>query len=102
MLSSLYIRNFALIEELTIAFQPGLTVITGETGAGKSIIIGALGLVLGDRSSSEMVRTDATKAVIEAIFRNNIPFSTQKLLQSAEIDPGAELIIRRELSATGQ
>jgi len=102
MLSSLYIRNFALIEELTIAFQPGLTVITGETGAGKSIIIGALGLVLGDRSSSEMVRTDTTKAVIEAIFRNNIPFSTEALLRSAEIDPGAELIIRRELSATGQ
>lgn len=102
MLSSLYIRNFALIEELTIAFQPGLSVITGETGAGKSIIIGALGLVLGDRSSSEQVRTNARKAVIEAIFQNDIPLSTEALLKSSKIEPQAELIIRRELSETGQ
>jgi DNA repair protein RecN (Recombination protein N) len=102
MLHSLYIRNFALIEELSLEFQEGLTVITGETGAGKSILLGALGLVLGDRASSELVRSEAPKAVIEAVFRHDIPAAMAPLLESAGIEAMEELILRRELSATGQ
>ncbi|TCD48740.1 DNA repair protein RecN [Chlorobium sp. N1] len=102
MLHSLYIRNFALIEELTLEFQPGLTVITGETGAGKSILLGALGLVLGDRASSELVRSEAPKAVIEAVFGSDIPAALAPLLESAGIEAMEELILRRELSASGQ
>lgn len=102
MLHSLYIRNFALIEELTLEFQPGLTVITGETGAGKSILLGALGLVLGDRASSELVRSDASKAVIEAVFQGDIPAALSPLIESAGIDETEGLILRRELSASGQ
>ncbi len=102
MLHSLYIRNFALIEELFLEFQEGLTVITGETGAGKSILLGALGLVLGDRASSELVRSEAPKAVIEAVFRHDIPAAMAPLLESAGIEAMEELILRRELSATGQ
>ena len=67
-LRKLYIRNFALIDELETSFVGGLNVITGETGAGKSILIGALKLILGARSSSELVRTGETKAVVEALF----------------------------------
>ena len=68
MLTSLYIRDFALIDELEIPFGPGLNVITGQTGAGKSILIGALNMVLGGRADTEVIRTGAQKAVAEATF----------------------------------
>ncbi|NTW81877.1 MAG: DNA repair protein RecN [Chlorobiaceae bacterium] len=102
MLYSLYVRNFALIRELSIEFQPGLTIITGETGAGKSILVGALGLVLGERASSDMVRSDTGKAVIEAVMKGIHAEKIEPLLKDAEIETAPELIIRRELSATGQ
>ncbi|NTW69004.1 MAG: DNA repair protein RecN [Chlorobiaceae bacterium] len=102
MLFSLYIKNFALIQELTVEFGTGLTIITGETGAGKSILIGALNTVLGERASSDLVRSGASKAVIEAILRDVRSSKIDALLNSSEIEPAPELILRRELSATGQ
>lgn len=68
MLQKLHIRNFTLIDELDINFYPGFSVITGETGAGKSIILGALGLLTGNRADARQVKTGAPKCVVEATF----------------------------------
>ncbi|TLU81668.1 MAG: DNA repair protein RecN [Chlorobium sp.] len=102
MLCSLYIKNFALIEELTVNFNSGLTIITGETGAGKSILIGALNLVLGDRASSDLVRSGTAKAVIEAVLKDVNSEKIGNLLDASNIEPAPELILRRELSSSGQ
>ena len=102
MLTNLYIKNFALIDELSIEFSEGLTIITGETGAGKSILIGALNQVLGIRASSDLVRSGANKAVVEAVL---IPRNTEQvhtILEHAGIDAEEELFLRREISAKGQ
>lgn len=101
MLSALLIRNVALIEAMEIAFTGGLSVITGETGAGKSIVIGALGLLLGDRASGDMVRTGADKAVVEGTF-TSVGNLIAELLARLEIDNSDELLLRREISAKGQ
>ena len=68
MLKELYIRDFAIVEELSLSLGPGLTVITGETGAGKSILVEALGLLLGGRASSEVVRLGAERCRVEGLF----------------------------------
>src|SRR5829696_6088437 len=68
MLSELRIRNFALIDELAVRLGPGLNVLSGETGAGKSIIVGALSLLLGERASAEVVRSGAERASVEGVF----------------------------------
>ncbi|NTW56762.1 MAG: DNA repair protein RecN [Chlorobiaceae bacterium] len=102
MLFSLYIRNFALIRELSLEFKPGLTIITGETGAGKSILLGALGQILGERASIDLVRAETGKAVVEAVLKDTPSDKIAPLLSSADIETGPELIIRREISATGQ
>ena len=78
MLRSLYIQNYALIEKLDIRFETGFSVITGETGAGKSIILGAIGLLLGQRADVKAIRQGASKCVIESLHgrrqRNSIPY----------------------------
>ncbi|MBK7258874.1 MAG: DNA repair protein RecN [Ignavibacteriae bacterium] len=102
MLKSLQIRNYALIEELSVPFSSGLVIITGETGAGKSIIVDALGLVLGERASSEAVRTGCDKAIVEGIFDVTGNARVTELLQANELDTSEEMIVRREVSARGQ
>ena len=68
MLSRLYISNYALIDQLEINFQTGLTIITGETGAGKSILLGALSLILGERADAKAMRNTTKKTIVEATF----------------------------------
>ena len=102
MLKSLLIKNYALIEELSVPFSSGLIIITGETGAGKSIIIDALSLVLGERASTEAVRTGADRAVVEAVFDCTGNTKVTDLLRAHDLDTAEELIARREVSAKGQ
>ena len=102
MLNTLYVRDFALIDELSASFAPGLSIITGETGAGKSILMGALNMVLGERASAELVRSGATKAVIEATFTSDHYEVVAAMLDSAGIEQTPELILRRDISANGQ
>lgn len=100
MLKHLYIKNYALIDELEVSFDRGLNIITGETGAGKSIIIGAMGLLLGDRAQTESVRQGSEKAVVEGIF--NVPDSALKNIRKFTDSDKSELIIRREIFANGR
>ncbi len=100
MLRTLYIRDYALIEELEVTFDSGLNIITGETGAGKSILVGALSMILGERASMEVVRTDAKKAVIEGHFDEANTPALRKLLAENEIEAGPSLILRRDISST--
>ncbi len=102
MLKSLSVREFALIREIDISFGTGLNIITGETGAGKSILIDAMGLILGGRSSVEDIRQGALKAVVEAVFAVRGNKAVAGLVRENELDEGDELILRREVSARGQ
>ncbi|HHE54655.1 MAG TPA: DNA repair protein RecN, partial [Caldithrix abyssi] len=103
MIKSLYVKNFALVEEISIRFAPGLNIITGETGAGKTIIVTALAQLCGERSSADFVRKGASKAIIEAeIEFNNQPELLNKLKQSdIDLFDGNTLIIRKEITARG-
>lgn len=101
MIKSLEIKDYALIEHIQIEFFPGLNIITGETGAGKSILIDAMGLLLGDRASSEVVRKGATKSFVEGIFDVSDNTKVKSILDENEIDFHNELIIRREISQKG-
>ncbi|TIX50255.1 DNA repair protein RecN [Alteraurantiacibacter aquimixticola] len=104
MLTALAIRNIVLIEALDLAFGPGLGVLTGETGAGKSILLDALGLVLGNRADSALVRAGAEKASVTATFEFvQLPESLREVLEEAEVEmeAGEALIIRRSLKADG-
>jgi DNA repair protein RecN (Recombination protein N) len=102
MLRSLHIKNYALIEEISVELPSGLVILTGETGAGKSILIGALGLLLGERASAEVVRAGADRAVVEGIFDGAGNSRLKRLLEGLEIDGDDEVIVRREVSAKGQ
>jgi DNA repair protein RecN (Recombination protein N) len=102
MLKTLYIKNFALIDELTIEFGSGLNIITGETGAGKSILIGALGVVLGERANQELIRAGADKAIIEAVIDATNNERVKSLLTEHQHEFRDEMILRRELSIKGQ
>ena len=102
MLASLFIQNFALIDSLNIHFNEGFSVITGETGAGKSIILGALGLVLGQRADGRSIKNGADKCVIEAVF-NVSQYELGEFFQTNGLDYDAEnCILRRELSINGK
>ncbi|HMF01567.1 MAG TPA: DNA repair protein RecN [Terriglobia bacterium] len=96
MLRFLRIRNFALIDQLELHFEEGFNLLSGETGAGKSIIVDALGLLTGSKASAEMVRTGESRAIIEAIFEMDVRPALDRLGLDGE---GAELIIRREISS---
>jgi DNA repair protein RecN (Recombination protein N) len=101
-LRSLYIKNYALIEEFTVTFERGLNIITGETGAGKSIVLGAFGLLIGERAASDLIRAGADKAIVEAEFDIAGNPSLRKFFEEKEIDcPGDSLIIRREVTQRG-
>ena len=102
MLRQLYIRNFTLIDELDITFKPGFSVITGETGAGKSIILGAIGQILGNRADARMVKAGSDKCVIEAHFDLS-NYDMESFFDDNDIDYEPEdCIIRRELKANGK
>ena len=101
MLRSLYIQNYALIEKLDIGFEQGFSVITGETGAGKSIILGAIGLLLGQRADVKSIRAGATKCVIEARFDIS-NYQMQSFFEENGLDYEDECILRRELYASGK
>jgi len=101
MLKSLEIKDYALIDHINVEFGKGLNIITGETGAGKSILIDAMSLLLGERASTEVVRKGAQKSFVEGIFDVELNKKVKSLLEENEIEFQPELIIRREISLKG-
>lgn len=103
MLTELRIRNFAIIESLTLPLAPGFNVLTGETGAGKSIIVGALGLLLGERASAELIRTGADKAIVEGVFDVADKADIERMLdeRGIELEEG-RVVLRREVAVAGR
>jgi len=102
MLQFLNISNIALIDDMQVEFESGLNLLTGETGSGKSIIVDALGVLIGGRFTSELLKTGAERAAIEGLFSVTANPDLEVLLENAGLDATNELIIRRELSATGR
>ncbi|MFP6686418.1 MAG: AAA family ATPase, partial [Polyangiaceae bacterium] len=102
MLLTLRIQDFVLIDEIELRLEPGYNVVTGETGAGKSILVGALNLVLGGRSRSDLVRPGAREAIIEALFDIHGDEALETRLQEAGIECGGELLIRRVVQKNGR
>lgn len=102
MLESLHISNYALIDSIDIAFDRGLNIITGESGAGKSIILGAFGLVMGERADMSTVRDSSRKTVVEAVFDATDSPNVLHSLREADLDTdGGRVILRRELTSRG-
>ena len=103
MIQSLTIRNFVLIENLSICFRPGMQVLSGETGAGKSIVVDAVNLILGGRSDRNLIRTGCDKASVEAVFDMPKASKIPEILQRELIDPeGENLTLYREITANGK
>lgn len=102
MLQKLHIQNYAIISEIEINFHPRLNCITGETGAGKSILMGALSLILGDRADTSVLQNREKKCVVEGYFGTGAKKEIQDFLRAADLDPEEELVIRREISASGK
>jgi len=102
MIVRLIIQNYAIIDELEIEFSDKLNVITGETGAGKSIIVGALGLILGERADTTVLLNKEQKCVVEGIFEINNKKSARNFLAANDFDINEELVIRREISFNGK
>lgn len=102
MLKSLHIKNYALVEELGVEFSSGLVILTGETGSGKSIIIDALGLILGERASADAVRSGAEKSIVEGVFQTSGNKRLRQLMEENGLEPADELIVRREITTRGQ
>src|SRR6266478_3354233 len=96
MLRFLRVRNFALIDQLELHFEEGFNLLSGETGAGKSIIVDALGLLAGSKASSEMVRSGENRAIVEAVFETDLKAELDRLGLDSD---GPEVIIRREISS---
>ncbi|RKY86673.1 DNA repair protein RecN, partial [candidate division KSB1 bacterium] len=103
MLKKLYLKNYAIFEEIEVEFGSGLNILTGETGAGKSILIGALSLLLGERADIDFIRKGEKKAVVEGIFNIKENEKIKNILKREKIEPyNYELILRREVSNTGR
>ena len=101
MLRNLHIRNYALIESLDLDFSEGFSVITGETGAGKSILLGAIGLLTGQRAETAAIRTGAAKCIVEGTLDID-GYGLEELFETHEIEYDTECIVRREIAATGK
>lgn len=101
MIKSLLIQDYALIEKIEAEFKSGLNIITGETGAGKSILIDAMSLLLGERASSDVIRKGAEKSVVEGIFEVDKNKKVKSLLAENELEELPQLIVRREISSKG-
>ncbi len=102
MIQRIHIQNYAIIEELNISFAEGMNVITGETGAGKSILMGALSLILGDRADTAVLLNREKKCVVEGTFAVGIKKSVLDFLKANELDVETELVIRREMAPSGK
>jgi len=102
MISKLYIQNYAIIDQLEIHFEQGLNIITGETGAGKSILMGALNLILGQRADSSVLQDPQKKCIIEGVFKLNKNQQVIQFFQQNELDVDNEILIRREIAANGK
>ena len=102
MLQKLFIRNYAIIEAVEIEFSNKLNIITGETGAGKSILVGALGLILGERADSSVLFNATQKCIVEGSFSIRERSDIQKILQQGDLDADEEIVIRREVASTGK
>jgi DNA repair protein RecN (Recombination protein N) len=102
MLRELRIRNFAVVENLTVSFTPGLNVLTGETGAGKSILVDAILLVRGARAQTDVIRADAESATVEAVFAVAAGGATLVLEEAGLAAEDGEIVVRRELSRAGR
>ena len=102
MLLEISIKNFAIIEEIALNFETGMTVLTGETGAGKSIIIDAMNMMLGSRATTDVIRHGAPKAEIEGLFAIDENPALQLLFEEQGLEWAEELIIRREIFQNGR
>jgi DNA repair protein RecN (Recombination protein N) len=101
MIRTLYIKDFALIDELEVNFEHGLNILTGQTGAGKSIIIGALNMILGERADTEVIRQGTSKAICEAVISIYQNDEIRRLLSDHAVEYTGDLILRREIRETG-
>ena len=99
MLTELRIRQLAVIDEVALTLAPGFNVLTGETGAGKSIVVEALGLLIGERASSDLVRAGAERAMVEGVFDIGERPALLQALDERGIDCDGTLVLRREVSA---
>jgi DNA repair protein RecN (Recombination protein N) len=103
MLTELRIKNFAIIESLTLPLSPGFNVLSGETGAGKSIIVGALGFLLGERGNADLIRTGSDKATVEGVFDVADSKAIEAIADERGVDIEDEvLVLKREISSTGR
>lgn len=102
MLTELFVKNFAIIDEIRLRFEPGFSVISGETGAGKSLLVGSLGLIIGGKASPTMIRSGENEAVVEAVFDISDNKSVKTRLEESGLKTEDQLVIRRQISTEGR